>query len=272
MFSEEPVAEVPKHLLEKAAARRAALSGAPAPVQAAEADAPSGVTSTDVVAAGSTSAVAAASTAPAVGGGGGGSKSLPPVPSGPPPLPKGSRFATVGSVFMLVAIPIWALFMFNAWATPISRTLTPEKIGENTFAQCTSCHNANGSGWDGGGVGRPLWNGNAEQTFLDPLDQMAFVYGGSCPKGEPYGDPKRAGGQHKGQQKGAMGNWVSLTPTEIAYVVTYERALLKKDGIWPEDIFAKVGEKADAKRALEPIDEAKLLKQIEERRKTLCGK
>ncbi len=267
------MAEVPKHLLEKAAARRAALSGAPAPAKAADSDASSGATSTDVVASASSTPVAAASSTPAAGGSGGGSKTLPPTPNGPPPLPKGSRFATVGSVFMLVAIPIWALFMFNAWATPISNTLTPEKVGENTFAQCTACHNANGSGWDGGGVGRPLWNGNSEWTFPDPLDQMAFVWGGSCPKGSPYGDPKRVGGQHKGQQKGAMGNWdTALTPTEIAYVVTYERALLKKDGAWPQDILAKVGEKPDLKRAALPLDEAKLKTDIEARRKTLCGK
>jgi hypothetical protein len=273
------VAEVPKHLLEKAAARRAALTGGAAPTPSA--DKPAEASTAVAKAASDAPAVAAA---PKAAKGGGAANNVPIVPAGPPPLPRGARFATMTSVFFLAAVPIWALFMFNAWATPISKELTPAKIGENTYNQCSTCHGANGAGWDAGGVGRALWyrkgevTGEAEKTFPDPLDQAAFVWHGSCGPGQPYGAADREGGQHKGQQKGVMSAFNSLTAKEVMYVVTYERNLLgRKDGAWPEDIYAKTDvatgkrEEADPKRVLDFADEAKLLKEIEDRAAKLCG-
>jgi mono/diheme cytochrome c family protein len=271
------VAEVPKHLLEKAAARRAALSGAPAPEKAASAAPTTESTAVATTAASTAVASAASPAAPAKGGGGGGSVALPTIPAGPPPLPRGSRFATVTSVFMLVAVPLWALFMFNAWATPIQTTETPEVIGAKAYATCTACHNANGSGSAGGGSGRPLWNAEVEKTFPDPLDQAAFLYHGSCSVGAPYGAADREGGQHKG--KGGMPAWAgALTPQQVLYVVTYERHILKDGGKWPTDLFAKYDPKTgkeeapDAKRAATPIDFVALDKELVKRAATLCGK
>lgn len=236
------MAEVPQHLLEKAKARRAALAGAPVEE-----------TSPAIPAAASVAAVGASSPALASSGGG----STPPPPSAPasvptaPPPPRGTGFAKMGSVFLLVAIPLWAVFMFNSFATPFSKTLTPEKQGETLFANnCASCHLGNGSGWDNGGIGRALWNGEAEKTFPNPLDQLAFVKHGSCGSGAGYGNPKREGGQHIAQQKGIMPAFTGvLTDTEILYVVQYERSILRsKDAGWPEDLLASVGEKPNPDR------------------------
>ena len=232
------MAEVPQHLLDKAKARRAALSGAPVDESSAS----------NVPAVKEAAPVAKAAPTPSAGGGG-----LTPPPSGPavvptaPPPPRGTGFAKMGSVFMLVAVPLWAIFMFNSFATPFSRTLTPEKQGETIYANnCASCHLANGAGWDSGGIGRALWNGEADKTFPSPLEQLAFVKHGSCGVGAPYGNPKREGGQHISQQKGLMPAFDGvLTDLEILYVVQYERSILRDGGAWPEDLLAPVGEPAN---------------------------
>jgi Cytochrome c len=192
------------------------------------------------------------------------------IPSFPPLAPKGFRFAKMGSVFLLTVTPIWALFMFSAWAKPHVKGDTPAKSGSSLYAlNCAGCHNANGSGTEGAGIGRPLWNGQVEQTFPDPIQQAAFVLHGSCEEGTPYGDPKRVGGQHisKGKMPAFKG---SLSATQLLYAITYERnSLSGKD--WPTDLFAKVGEAPDDARAAKPLEEAALLKQIEEASKTVCG-
>lgn len=246
------MAEVPKHLLERAAARRAALSGAPAPESTSAAPAAT-----------ESKAVAVAASAPATSAGsGGGAGSVPaaastPVPAGPPKLPRGTTFSRVGAAFLLAVTPIWALYMFNSFATPSSKTLTPEKIGQNLYeANCASCHLGNGAGKDGGGVGRALWNKETERTFPKPIDQVAFVKHGSCATGTPYGDPKREGGQHVAQ--GGMPKFEGvLSDQEILYVVQYERANLSNQP-FPTDLLAGVGETADpAAVATAPIEEVK---------------
>lgn len=240
------MAEVPQHLLDKAKARRAALAGAPI-----EDNVPA------VPAAAASSAAAVTSATPPASGGGGAkppAASRAAVPSAPPP-PRGTGFAKMGSVFLLVAVPLWALFMFNSFATPFSRTITPDKEGEALYAaNCASCHLGNGAGWDAGGIGRALYNGEAEKTFPNPLDQVAFVKRGSCGAGAPYGNPKREGGQHISQQKGLMPAFTGvLTDLEILYVVQYERSILRSQGAgWPEDLLASVGEAPDPARIPAP--------------------
>ena len=271
------MAEVPQHLLDKAKARRAALAGLPVedtPVSAATGSVTVGgdvvggdVVGGDVVvsvpvtsapsavvsSAGVSSGAAPATAAGGGSGGFGGGVSLGGVVS--LPVPRGLGFARMGSVFLLVAVPLWALFMFNSFATPFSRTLTPEKQGEVLFAaNCSTCHLATGAGWDGGGIGRALWNGQAEKTFPVPLDQVAFVKHGSCGVGVGYGDPTREGGRHVGQQKGFMPAFTGvLSDVEILYVVQYERSMLRSQGAgWPEDLLASVGEKPDPARVPAP--------------------
>lgn len=218
------MADIPKHLLERAAARRAALSGAEAP--AAEAAA-----SANPAPAAAVPAVAEAA-APAVAAGGGGAATPPPAAGVPatavtPPAPRGMSFARIGSVFMLVALPVWLFFMFNTFSVQGAAADTPEAIGARIFAaNCQSCHLANGAGSDQGGVGRPLYNGEVEKTFPKVLDQFAFVRHGSCGVGVNYGNAKREGGQHVG--KGGMPAFATatLSDAELLAVLNYERHVL----------------------------------------------
>jgi mono/diheme cytochrome c family protein len=257
------VAEVPQRLLDMSKARRALLAGKPAP----EATAPAASTEVAVAASAATPATKAA---PAGGGGSGAASSPYPVIPASPLAPKGFRFAKMGSVFLLAVTPIWALFMFSAWAKPHVKGDTPAKSGSSLYAlNCAGCHNANGSGTEGGGIGRPLWNKNAEKTFPDPAQQLAFIWHGSCEPGTPYGNPAREGGQHAA--KGGMPAFAgSLTATQLTYIVAYERASLS-GGDWPVDFFAKVGEKPDDARAAKPLDDAALKKQAEESSAKICG-
>jgi mono/diheme cytochrome c family protein len=73
----------------------------------------------------------------------------------------------------------------------------PVAVGRSLFSACSGCHLADGSGSDSGGAGRPLWRGEVLKTFPELADQVAFVRRGSYPPGTPYGDPARAGGEHR---------------------------------------------------------------------------
>ena len=100
--------------------------------------------------------------------------------------------------------------------------------GESIYAaQCSGCHSGDGSG----GQGRPLKNGEVLLTFPDPADHIAWVTGGSesVGAGNPYGDPKRPGGQHIAEETagGAMPAFGgTLSADEIVAVVRYEREVL----------------------------------------------
>lgn len=260
------MAEVPPHLLERSRSRRAALSGgspdaAPSPAPAAASPGSANVPA--VVAATPAKTAAPAPVAAA------------PVEVAVPKPPKGSMFAKMGSAFFLTVTPIWALFMFNAFTTEKSKVLSAEAQGAALYAaNCASCHLAGGEGSDKGGVGRPLWNGQAELTFPDPLAQVAYVANGSCAAGTPYGDPKRPGGQHKA--KGGMPNFNGvLTDDQILYVVAYERSRLSgKD--YPADVYAKVGEEANEERASHSVGHGGVPQTIEELgfkldTETVCG-
>ena len=256
------MAEVPQHLLDMSKARRALLAGKPVP----EASTPAASTEVAVAA---SAATPAAKAAPAGGGSGASSSPYPVIPASPL-APKGFRFAKLGSVFLLTVTPIWGLFMFSAWATPHVKGDTPAKLGASLYAtNCAGCHGANGSGTEGGGIGRPLWNKQAEKTFPDPIEQVAFVLRGSCTKGVPYGDPAREGGQHISKE-GMPAFRGSLSATQLLYLINYERASIS-GADWPVDLFAKVGEVPDEARAALPIEEGALLKQVEEAAAKTCG-
>ncbi len=257
------MADIPKHLLERAAARRAALSGAEAPtLAAAEASVPA-------------VAVPAAAVVPVAGGGGGGvvPPAAPPSVPAPPPAPRGMGFARLGSVFMLVALPVWMFFMFNTFSVPGASADSPEAVGARLYtANCVACHGANGSGSDGGLAGRPLYNGEVDKTFPDPLAQFAFVRHGSCGVGVPYGNPKREGGQHKA--KGNMPNFAAttLSDAELIAVLNYERHVLAGEA-YPVNPLIKVGD-AEAE-ATKVVPEADLTKTLSETKYTtgdVCGK
>lgn len=258
------MADIPKHLLERAAARRAALSGAPAPETTA---------STDAAA---VPAVAASAPVAATGGAGGGVVSpaaLVPTPAGPPSAPKGMGFARIGSVFMLVALPVWLFFMFNTFSVPGAAADSPEAIGSRLYAaNCASCHGPNGAGTDAGLVGRPLYNGESDKTFPDPVDQFAFVRHGSCGTGVSYGNPDRDGGQHVG--KGGMPAFASgtLSDSELLAVINYERHVLAGEAFPANELVKAGAPEADAALVIPPADVEKVLAETGIATGDVCGK
>jgi mono/diheme cytochrome c family protein len=220
------VAEIPAHLLARSKAKRAAAAGGgegepdTSTVASVAAD-------TTASSAGAVVAAAATAAKPAK------VETAIPKPSTPPPV-KGLAFARITKVILMAGVPVWAFFAAGVFATPKSTTETPQQAGARLYiAQCASCHKTNGSGKEGGGVGRPLWKGEAEKTFLKAEEQIAFVRHGSCAVGVPYGNPKREGGEHVGL--GGMPAFPDLTDTQIWEIITYERTVLS-DKPWPEAV------------------------------------
>jgi mono/diheme cytochrome c family protein len=213
------VAEIPAHLLARSKAKRDGLTGG---ADSAPADSAAPAAATEATGA----VVAAAAAAPKVAK----IDTAIAKPSTPPPV-KGLAFARITKVVLMSGVPIWAFFFAGVFATPKSTVETPQQAGARLYAaQCVSCHLANGAGKEGGGVGRPLWKGEAEKSFLKAEEQIAFVRHGSCAVGVPYGNPKREGGQHVGL--GGMPAFPDLTDTQIWEIITYERTVLSEKE-WP---------------------------------------
>ena len=262
------MADIPKHLLERAAARRAALSGeaAPAPSTPAAGDGSAAVPAV----------VAPVAVVASAGGSGGGAP--PPVASVPsvpavPPVPKGMGFARMGSIVTLVALPIWLFFMFNTFTEQGAAADSPEAIGSRLYAaNCVACHGANGAGSAEGLSGRPLYNGEVDKTFPNPLDQLAFVRHGSCGVGVSYGNPKRDGGQHVG--KGGMPAFAAatLSDTELLAVINYERHVLAAE-TYPVNELVQVGEPEATRNSIVPTaDLTTSLKEVKITTDDVCGK
>jgi len=128
---------------------------------------------------------------------------------------------------VLFILPFWAIVYVEALAPPQrAESLTPIQLGARVFtANCASCHGANGEG-----VGEfPKLAGEVLLTFPNEADHVKWVQEGSQtkPKGTPYGDPARPGGQHV-VELGKMPAFAStLSPEELNAVVLYERETFK---------------------------------------------
>jgi mono/diheme cytochrome c family protein len=217
--------EIPEHLLRRSRERRAALglggdgegggdegtSALPAKTESTPARA----------AGGATPAKAAPSKAPAI-------IDEPEVkapyiapPTGPHKLP-----VPIWVMPVLVAIPLWAFFFPAAFSKHQKAVVTdPITIGNQVYhSSCSTCHGSNGEG----GVGPALHAGVAAITFPKVQDHIDWVKNGSVglAKNAPYGDPNRAGGQHVASKNDMPGFASSLSPTQIADVVAYERTKL----------------------------------------------
>ena len=218
--------EVPEYLLRRSRERREALGlgtgGSDAPPPSGDAPPPSSEPSPPVV-------VAAADTAP-------GSEDGAPVGAEAEPAaalptyvaPRGPRSGIPVWMFpVLFILPFWAIVYVGALAPPQRAvSLTPIQLGARTFsANCASCHGANGEG-----VGDfPKLAGQVLLTFPNEADHVKWVQEGSQtkPKGTPYGDPARPGGQHV-VELGKMPAFAStLSPEELNAVVLYERETFK---------------------------------------------
>ena len=229
--------EVPEHLLKRSRDRRAALGlgggdgggGDEAPTAPPSAE----PASTEVAAATATAAAPVAAATPA--------EVEPPKPR-PPYVEAALRRKKIPfwAMPVLAFLPVWALIWVGS-LSPATKPgqVGPLQLGAQVFsANCAVCHGAGG----GGGVGRPLSNGDVVATFPDIAGQLEFVAVGSDgmgAPGTPYGDPNREGGQHStlswnGQKMPAFGE--VLTAQELLNVVRYEREVLGGEEVPPEQV------------------------------------
>ncbi len=219
--------EVPEHLLKRSRDRRSALGlgggdgggGDATPAEAAPAEPAPGAA---VEPAAATAAAAPAAATPAVA----------PEPEPLPPYVEAAlkrKKIPIWAMPVLAFLPVWAIIYVGGLSKAATGQPTQLQAGATIFAaQCATCHGSTG----GGGVGRPLSNGDVLKTFPDILGQLEFVWLGSSgtgPSGTPYGDPNREEGQHKtlsynGNQMPSFKG--SLTEAQLLEVVRYEREVL----------------------------------------------
>jgi len=223
------VTEIPEHLLKRAQARRAAMGQGDAP----EGDAPAAA---EGAAAGSAVAPAAAAA---------------PAKKGPAPLPtleaeaepakpdspvvaaaKRRKRVPYWAAPVLALLPLWGFIYMFAIRTPDAAPTDPLVIGAAVYTEnCAGCHQADGSGVTGGGVGQQLNKGHVLATFPDPLEMVHWIsfgaLGGARADGT-YGDPNRPGGAMNVHTLSAqMSAWgTTLSPEEIAAVTIYVRETL----------------------------------------------
>lgn len=228
--------EVPEHLLRRSQERRAALGlgggGGGEAAPAASSDEPAKSTEVDK---------APASTAPAEA----------PTPAAPAPAPPPPPY--IEAALKRKRIPYWAMAMLAFlpfWAILYAGSLSPADTGGPTqlslggeiyASQCAACHGASG----GGGVGRPLANGEVLKTFPTITQQLEFVAIGTAGvgMGVPYGNLDREGGPHtggsfNGNAMPAFGE--SLTGAELLAVVRHERETLSGEVV-PEEQLGEGG-------------------------------
>lgn len=219
--------EIPEHLLKRAQARRAELTGeGGAPAESA------------APAAGDAAPAAAAPAAPV-------EKKAAPLPtladSAPPAKPdipvvaaaKSRKKIPFWAAPVLLLLPVWGYVYADSMTESTSVETNPLVIGDDIFhgsGGCAGCHGGDGAG---GPAGAQLAEGHTLETFIDPLSMVHWVaYGfseGAHDNGT-YGDANRP--QITGAMPGFAGN---LTNEEIASVVIYIRETFSPDDYDPEN-------------------------------------
>lgn len=138
-------------------------------------------------------------------------------------------------------LPLWG-FVYVKMTEPPPEPVTAITEGAATYAaQCASCHGGDGAGSEGGGVGRPLYNGEVLLTFpkLD-ADLILWLTVGSegIGIGNPYGATDRPGGVHISGETGANmpGFGGTLSDYKIYSVARYIREVLSGESISDEEI------------------------------------
>ncbi|MCU1498968.1 MAG: hypothetical protein JWM47_2921 [Acidimicrobiales bacterium] len=220
--------EIPEHLLKRAAARRAAMTGGDAAADAPAGDAPAAEAGAAATSASAAVAPKAKSRAP-----------LPTLDSEPVAAPPDSPVVAAArsrkrvpfwAAPVLAMLPLWAFIYVYAVQPPPAGENDPLVIGAGVYAGkggCAGCHGAQGEG----GVGQKLNDGEVLATFANPLALTHWIAygaeGGARPDGT-YGDKDRPGGARNvnllpGVMPGFEG---SLTPEELAAVTIYVRQAL----------------------------------------------
>ncbi|MDP6902564.1 MAG: c-type cytochrome [Acidimicrobiales bacterium] len=144
-------------------------------------------------------------------------------------------------------LPLWA-FVYVKMTEPPPEPVTAMTEGAATYAaQCASCHGGDGAGNEGGGVGRPLYNGEVLLTFpkLD-ADMIYWLTVGSegIGVGTPYGATDRPGGAHISGETGANmpGFGGTLTEYKVYSVARYIREVLSGELLGEEEIAVRDAE------------------------------
>jgi mono/diheme cytochrome c family protein len=224
------VTEVPEYLLRRSRERREALGllpkgeGGDAPAEAAAAPAATDAGAPEPAAAAASSAPAVAE-APAPAAAAATGPAVTPTQDLPTYLPPaGPRTGIPVWMYpVLVVLPLWAIVYLGSFGTTGNANAAPDGAAVFQQAGCGGCHGPKGEG----GVGPKLAGGEAKITFPEEADQIAWVENGSAAKkGQPYGDPNRAGGPHTAQTGGMPAFKGQLSDAQIKAVVTYEREQL----------------------------------------------
>ena len=137
-------------------------------------------------------------------------------------------------------LPLWA-FVYVKLTEPPPPPITAISEGAATYtARCVSCHGGDGAGYEGGGIGRPLYNGEVLLTFPDLLQDMIHwleVGSQGIGLGNVYGDPNRPGGPHISGETGANmpGFGEVLSGHKIFSVLRYIREVISGEDISEEE-------------------------------------
>ena len=209
--------EIPEHLLKRSQERKAALSGEPAPTEAAP--------SAAVEPAAAAAPVAASATLPDV-------MPEPEVVAAPAPYIKAAqerKKAPFWIIPVLLSLPVWAA-MYVGTLERVPQGLTGILgEGEELYIEtgCSGCHGGEG----GGGIGPALSDGEVHITFTSLEDQVVWIAQGSAivGTGNTYSSfdstrPRAVAGQMPGFGSESAN---PLDIEEILAVTLYERTQLE---------------------------------------------
>lgn len=212
--------EIPEHLLKRAQARRAAMTGGG---DAPASDAPAGAAPAAAPAAATPAKAKAASPLPTL--------SSEPAKAKPDiavvAAAKRRKKVPFWIAPLLLLLPVWGFIYRDAVTAPNQVETNPMVIGNDVFngkGGCAGCHGADGAG---SAAGAQLKDGHVIETFADPLGMahwVAFGHAGGAHADGTYGDvnrPQLTGGMPAFKDK--------LTPEEIAAVVIYIRSEFSPD-------------------------------------------
>ena len=141
-------------------------------------------------------------------------------------------------------LPLWA-FVYVKLTEPPPEPVTAITEGAATYAaRCVSCHGGAGAGSEGGGVGRPLYNGEILLTFPRlEADMLHWLEVGSegIGIGNSYGATDRPEGAHISGETGANmpGFGGTLSEYKIYSVARYIREMLSGEQVSDEEVAAR---------------------------------
>lgn len=141
-------------------------------------------------------------------------------------------------------LPLWA-FVYVKLTEPPPEPVTAITEGAATYAaRCVSCHGGAGAGSEGGGVGRPLYNGEVLLTFPRlETDMLHWLEVGSegIGIGNSYGATDRPEGAHISGETGANmpGFGGTLSEYKIYSVARYIREMLSGEQVSDEEVAAR---------------------------------